>query len=138
MKSKFFSTAPLSLDFGLLLLRLVSGGIILTHGLPKLQKILSGSLQFGDPVGLGQETSLYLSMFAEVICAFLVVLGLFTRISLIPLIINMAVAFFIVHATDDFATKELALIFLGMFVVLFFTGPGQFSIDKGLGTSRRR
>ena len=100
MKSKFLSTSPLSLDFGLLLLRLVSGGIILTHGFPKLQKIISGTLQFGDPVGLGQEISLYLSTFAEVLCALFVVLGLLTRIALIPLIINMAVAFFIQHRVD--------------------------------------
>ena len=125
------------MDFGLLLLRLVSGGIILTHGFPKLQKIISGNLQFGDPIGLGQETSLYLSTFAEVVCALLVVLGLFTRIALIPLLINLSVAFFIVHATDDFGTKELPLLFLGMFVVLFFTGAGRFSFDRRLGTNKR-
>ena len=137
MKRFFFSSSPLSLDFGLLLLRLLSGGVILTHGLPKLQKILSGNLQFGDPVGLGQETSLYLSAFAEVVCAILVILGLLTRIALLPLIINLSVAFFIVHATDDFGTKEPALLLLSMFVVLFFTGPGQFSIDRQLTGNRR-
>lgn len=137
MKRVIFSINPLSLDFGLLLLRLLSGGVILTHGLPKVQKIISNNLQFGDPIGLGTDTSLYLSAFAEVVCAVLVVLGLLTRLAIIPLVINLAVAFFIVHAADVFATKELALLFLGMFVVLFFTGPGAFSLDR-LWTAGRR
>jgi putative oxidoreductase len=136
MKSTFFSSRPLSSDFGLLLLRLISGGVILTHGLPKLQKILAGNFQFADPIGLGAEASLYFSAFAEVICALLVVLGLLSRIALIPLLINLSVAFFIFHAADNFAIKELPLLFLGMFLVLFFTGPGRFSIDSRLGKRR--
>ncbi|HQT24340.1 MAG: DoxX family protein [Sphingobacteriales bacterium 17-39-43] len=130
MKSPFLSSAPLANDLGLLFLRVVSGAVMLTHGYPKFQKILEGNLKFGDPVGLGQVPSLYLSTFAEFLCAILVIIGLYTRLSLIPLIINMSVAFFIAHAADDFGTKEKSLLFLGMFIVLFLTGSGRFSIDN--------
>jgi len=130
MKSPFMSSGPLANDLGLLILRILSGVVLLSHGYPKFQKILEGNLQFGDPVGIGQVPSLYLSTFAEFLCAILIIIGLFTRLSLIPLIINMSVAFFIVHATDDFATKEKSILFLGMFIVLFLTGPGRFSIDN--------
>lgn len=105
---------------------------MLTHGYPKFQKILAGDLKFGDPVGLGEIPSLYLATFAEFICAILVIIGLYTRLSLIPLIINMSVAFFIAHAADDFGTKEKSLLFLGMFIVIFLTGAGRFSIDDKL------
>jgi putative oxidoreductase len=132
MRSPLLSPNPIASDVGLLILRLVSGGILLTHGYPKFQKILSGNMQFGDPIGLGQASSLYLSTFAEFACAILVLLGLFTRLATIPLIINMMVAFFIVHVADDFGTKEMSLLFLGMFIVLFFTGPGRFSLDRNL------
>ena len=130
MQSRFLSSNALSLDFGLLLLRLLSGGLILTHGFPKLQKIIEGNLQFGDPLGFGAATSLYLSTFAEFFCAILLILGAFTRLALIPLIINMSVAVFIVHSADKFEVKELALFFLGAFLTLFFTGPGSISIDR--------
>jgi putative oxidoreductase len=130
MKSPFMSSGPLANDLGLLILRILSGAVLLSHGYPKFQKILEGNLQFGDPVGIGQVPSLYLSTFAEFLCAILIIIGLFTRLSLIPLIINMSVAFFIVHAADDFATKEKSILFLGMFIVLFLTGPGRFSIDN--------
>ncbi len=130
MKSHFMSSAPLANDLGLFFLRIVSGAVMLTHGYPKFQKILSGDLKFGDPIGLGEIPSLYLSTFAEFLCAILVIIGLYTRLSLIPLIINMSVAFFIAHAADDFGTKEKSLLFLGMFIVIFLTGPGRFSIDN--------
>lgn len=129
-KSTFLSANSISLDLGLLTLRLVSGVTLLTHGYPKFQKILEGNMQFGDPIGIGTVPSLYLAVFAEFICAILVILGLFTRFATIPLMINMAVACFIVHAADDFGTKELSLIFLGMFLTLFFTGPGKYSMDR--------
>jgi putative oxidoreductase len=103
---------------------------MLTHGYPKFQKVLEGNLKFGDPIGLGEITSLYLATFAEFLCAILVIIGLYTRLSLIPLIINMSVAFFIAHAADDFGTKEKSLLFLGMFIVIFLTGAGRFSIDN--------
>lgn len=132
MRSTFLSSSPIASDLGLLLLRIVSGGGLLTHGYPKFQKILAGSTQFGDPIGLGQATSLYFSTFAEFVCSILIVMGLFTRLATIPLIINMAVAFFIVHAADDFGKKEMPLLYLGMFLVLFFTGPGRFSLDRNI------
>jgi putative oxidoreductase len=132
IKSTFFSANALSLDLGLLLLRLVSGATLITHGYPKFRQVLEGNLQFADPLGLGEPTSLYLSAFAEFICAILIILGFLTRLATIPLIINMAVALFIMHAADDFATKEHSLIFLGMFLTLFFTGPGKYSVDRAL------
>lgn len=132
MNPTFLSSNPIASDLGLLLLRFVSGGALLTHGYPKFQKILAGNTQFGDPIGLGSATSLYFSTFAEFLCSILIVLGLFTRLATIPLIINMTVIFFIVHAADEFGKKEMPLLFLGMFLVLFFTGPGRFSIDKNI------
>jgi len=130
MKSQFMSSGPLAHHLGLLFLRIASGAVMLTHGYPKFQKVLQGNLKFGDPIGLGEVPSLYLSTFAEFLCAILVIVGLYTRLSLIPLIINMSVAFFIAHAADDFGTKEKSLLFLGMFIVLFLTGSGRFSIDN--------
>lgn len=132
VKSTFLSANAISSDFGLLILRVVSGATLLSHGYPKFQKVMAGNLQFGDPLGLGQGTSLYLSAFAEFICAILIIFGLLTRLASIPLIINMAVACLIVHSADDFATKEMSLLYLGIFITIFFTGPGKYSIDRGV------
>lgn len=116
-------------DLGLLLLRLFSGGLMLTHGYPKMLKLFSGKpIQFADPMGLGAPVSLGLATFAEVICAFLLIIGVKTRLNAIPLAITMFVAAFIVHGADPFARKEKAILFLGTYLVLIITGGGRFSI----------
>lgn len=117
-------------SLGILLLRLVSGGVMLTHGYSKLLKIATLKTSFPDPMGVGNELSFYLVLFAELVCAALVTLGLFTRIALIPLIATMVVAFFIIHAKDSLGDKELALFYMTIYTALLLTGSGKFSLDK--------
>ena len=69
-----------------------------------------------------------LSIFAEFCCSMFLITGLLIRITVIPMIIAMAVAFFDVHDAM-FPEGELALIYLIIFVILYFTGPGRYSID---------
>ena len=134
MKKLLFSNRPFATDLGLLLLRLASGGFMAySHGWGKLQKLLSGDMGFADPIGIGEELSFVLTVFAEFLCGILVALGLFTRAALIPLMITMAVAVFIVHADDPFSKQEFGLLFLVPYVTLFLAGPGKFSLDKQLG-----
>lgn len=113
------SSGTLAQDIGLLTLRILSGTVLLILGYPKVQKILQGNLQFGDPIGIGQVPSLYLATLAEFFCAILVIIVLYTRLSLIPLIINIATSLYIVHSADDFGIKEISQLFMGMFIVLF-------------------
>ena len=123
-------------NLGLLILRLSAGGFMLTHGYPKLQRLLSGELRFSDPLGLGPEVSLVLAIFAEFLCSILVVLGLGTRLATLPLIVTMSVAAFISHGSDPFARKELALMYLVSFVVLLLNGGGKYSVDHFLQNKR--
>jgi len=116
--------------FGPLILRVVAAGTMLfVHGLDKFLHFSQYVMQFPDPIGVGAKTGLMLVVFAEVVCSAFVLLGLFTRIALIPLIITMCVAFFIVHAHDPFMKKELALMYLSVFSALFLVGPGAFSVQ---------
>ncbi|MET3113759.1 putative oxidoreductase [Pedobacter sp. CG_S7] len=120
-----------SLDFALFLLRIGVACFILTHGLGKLSVVLSGAeIQFGDPIGLGMKFSFYFAIFAEVLCSVFLIIGLATRFALIPLIITMAVAVFVVHPPDGFQKMELPGLYLMVFVFLMFAGPGKFSIDS--------
>ena len=45
------------------------------------------------------------------------------------MIFSMGVALFVVHANDPFAVKELALIYLSVFVLMFISGPGNYALD---------
>lgn len=119
-----------SMDFVLLIVRVAVAAFMLTHGYPKLMKLLAGGeIQFADPFGLGMYFSLVLAVFAEFFCSILVGLGIGTRLAAIPLIITMSVAAFIAHGSDPFGRKELALLYLVVYVFLLFTGSGKFSVD---------
>lgn len=119
-------------NFALMLLRVTSGAFMLfAHGLPKFNRLFSsGEINFSDPLGIGTVPSLTLAVFSEFFCSILLILGLFTRATLIPLIITMFVAAFIHHATDPFLQMERALLFLLIFVVLFLTGPGSLALGR--------
>lgn len=115
---------------GLLLLRLGFGGMMLTHGIPKLMNLVQGNMEFGDPLGIGSTLSLILVVIGEAICPLLIIIGYRTRLATIPTIITMAVAAFIVHAGDPFGTKEKALMFLCAFIVIALTGAGKYSAER--------
>lgn len=116
---------------GLLLLRLVSGAFMFAHGDGKLVRLFGDApIKFSDPFGIGAEASLALTVFAEVICSILVILGMATRFAVIPVIITMFVAAFIAHAGDPFGSKELPLLYAAVFIVIGLTGAGRYSADN--------
>lgn len=119
-------------DVAQLFLRVGFGGMMLLHGLGKLMDLLNGKTAFFesfDPFGIGGVAMLTLAVVAEFGCAILLIVGLFTRLSLIPLVVTMAIAFLVFHAQDPLMDKELPLLYLVDFVGLFLLGPGKYSLD---------
>ncbi|MGC3977556.1 MAG: DoxX family protein [Paludibacteraceae bacterium] len=119
-------------DFGLLVFRLIIGFFMLSHGWQKLSNFGEMSQQFPPMLGLSSQVGLSLIIFAEFFCSIALILGLFTRLATIPLIIGMSVAAFLAHSGQPFGARELPLLYLGMYVVLLLTGAGKISIDKVL------
>lgn len=117
-------------DLGLALLRIAPSIMLMTHGYGKFTKLISGNLEFADPIGIGQAPTLFLAVLAEFICPILIILGIKTRwMALLPAL-GMLVAVTIVHAADPFNVKEKALLFLVFFVCIILLGPGRYSIDR--------
>ncbi len=114
---------------GLLLLRVGIGCLLLVHGIAKVQGFSEMSAAFPDPIGLGSKLSLIMAIGAEVGCSLLLIVGVASRLAAIPLAITMLVALFIVHSEDPWKVKELAAVYLLVFVTLLLTGPGCFSLD---------
>lgn len=135
MLQKLFSPTQWSSnasDWASLILRLTLGLLMLTHGFSKLMNLTSGTMEFADPIGIGVPASLALTVFAEFLCSILIVIGLWTRLALIPLIITMLVAVFIVHQNDGLADMEHGLMYLLSYFALFLLGSGAYSIDAFL------
>ncbi len=131
-------TSPAARHGWLLILRLTVAGTMLTHGIPKLQKIMANDWSFGDPLGLGTDVSLILAVFAEVGCSLLLLVGFMTRLATLPLLFTMAVAIIFVHGGAGFGKQELPLLYALIYLTLFVTGPGRYSIDGSRGLLNTR
>jgi putative oxidoreductase len=116
-----------------LIIRILFGFLFLSHGYAKLMQHASMADLFADPFGLGSTLSFWMVVFAEVVCSFALIFGILQRVVLIPMTITMAVAFFVVHGGDAFAARELSFIYFIVFIILFITGPGEFSFDSIIG-----
>ena len=112
----------------ILLLRLVLGVMIFRHGLVKLYNFEQLSFTFPDVFGLGSYTSLMLVIMIEFSCSLFLMFGLLIRLSVIPLIISLGVAFFDVH-NAQLPEGELSFVYLVISLILYFTGPGRYSLD---------
>lgn len=125
-------TSTRLLDWASLLLRIIGAlALMYGHGWGKLDKVMSGAdLEFVNPFGIGSGVTFHIVMFAEFFCAALVLIGLLTRIALIPLLINFLFIAFVIHGSDPFAVKEMGLLYLGIFGTLMLLGPGKHSVDR--------
>jgi putative oxidoreductase len=118
-------------ELSLLLLRLCLGlWLIYGHAWPKIDHYDLMKFTFSDPLGIGRELSLQLAIAAEAGCSLLLILGLWTRFALIPLIFTMGVIIFKVQWDAGFGKMELPLLYMLGFVVLLLQGPGRYSIDE--------
>lgn len=118
------------MSFALLVLRIAIGCLMLVHGLPKLHTLVhGGTIQFPDPLGVGVIPSLMFSVFSEVFCSILLILGFGTRLAVLPLAVTMLVAIFIIHVPDGFAKQELPAHYVLVYFFLLLSGSGKFSVD---------
>jgi len=130
---RIFSTAQNKglTNMMLFIVRATVSCFMLVHGIGKWQMLMSGAdtSQFPDPFGVGHSASLGLAVFAEVVCSGLLFVGFATRLVVIPLIVTMVVAVFVVHGSQGFQERELASLYLLIYLLLLITGSGKYSID---------
>ena len=134
------SFLPKSPDYGLLILRVALGfSMLLLHGRDKMLNFSAKVGGFPAVLGIPSNIGLSFAIFAEVVCAALLIAGFLTRFAALMLSAVMGSAFFFVHKSALIAvtvngvkteTGELAMVYLIGFVTLLFTGAGKFSVDR--------
>lgn len=134
MKS-FFSTkySNASFNIGMLVIRLFLGLILISHGYPKLVHFSTMRHKFMDFMNMGSTVSLALILFAELFCGFLILIGMFTRLAAIPVVIGMGVVFFVASNADLFGQGERGGMYMAAAFLLLLCGPGKASVDGMMG-----
>lgn len=112
----------------LLAMRLFLGILFMIHGFDKLNHYSELSVTFPDPLGIGSRLSLLLVLFGELVCSAAFIIGFLYRLCMIPMMVDMLVAFVFVHH-GSLAHGELALVYLVMFILMYAAGPGVYSVD---------
>jgi putative oxidoreductase len=117
-------------NISFLILRLVLGiTMCANHGYGKLIHFADKKEKFVNLFGIGSSTTLALVVFAEFFCAIFISIGLFTRYTVLPLVICMGYAFFKSHNSDLFGDGEHAALYLSGFLAILLCGPGRISAD---------
>jgi len=119
-----------SINVALLVLRVAIGIMMLNHGIPKIKKLLSPEpVIFFSTFGLSERNSLIVAAFVEVFFSSLLILGLVTRLAVLPLLGTMVIAAFHTLKSFPFDKKEVPLLFLLIYITLLLGGSGIFSLD---------
>lgn len=110
-------------------------GLFVKHGLEKITNFSQMAAHFPDPIHIGPVPSLAFALLSDAVCSLLIILGLGTRLAALVVVINLAVAYSLVHRFALFGPHngELAFVYLGGFLTLLLAGGGRFSLERALG-----
>ena len=127
-KENFWTNA----DAGLLLIRVAFCSTFILHGLHKLTHGVANEIQILVDNGLPGQL-MYFVYISEVLAPVLILLGIFTRISILTVVATMLVVFYVLPfpiGLDEHGalTIESQILYTAMPLALFFTGPGRYRL----------
>jgi putative oxidoreductase len=139
-KNLFTSFQPINLSLGILLVRVIIGVLMAFYGYQKLINFetMAASDFWAKEVsflGMTGKTPLALTIFAEFFCSLLLIIGLFTRLALIPLLICMGyiiacvAKFEVIYSGDNGIEVNNAFVYFMIYLGIYLTGPGNYSLD---------
>ena len=129
----------LSANLGKLVLRLMLGGLLLLHGLAKIQRGVDGIMQRVGSNGLPSSLG-YLVYVGEVLAPLLLIVGLWSRAAALIVAVNIAVAVLLAHASQFGElgrsggwALELQAFYFFTAVAIVLVGGGRFGVGGGKG-----
>jgi putative oxidoreductase len=123
-------------DVAALLLRLLVGGMMLFHGFHKVIHGI-GSIKIMLQGAHLPEFLAYGVFIGELIAPLFVILGLYSRIGALIIVINMMMAIYLAYGETLLALNkhggpivELSIFYMVVSLAIFLMGPGKYSINQ--------
>jgi len=127
----FFSPYPLWQTTGLTLVRCAVGAFLIYHGCEIFNEaIINKNLQWDQFKNSSGKLLVYSGKTGELIAGILFVLGLFMRVACLLIIGVMCYITFFLGKGIIWYDDQHPFLFVLLALVFFFTGPGNFSLDK--------
>ena len=126
-------TKSFSKDTALLILRVITGTVLIHHGYEKLANIENFADAFVRPLHLPFPIFLsYIAAFSEIGGSWLLIIGLATRFGALAIVGTISVAIYhaLVTAGFNIFLLELLLLYFASATAIALTGPGNFSLDE--------
>ena len=120
-------------SFGLLILRLSIGTMLIHHGYEKTADIENFADAFVRPIGIPFPIiASYIAAYSEIYGSWLVIAGLFTRFAALSIVGTIGVAIYhaIVTAGFNIYLLELLILYMGGALCILLLGGGDFAIDR--------
>jgi len=103
------------------------------HGLRKFRQQPGEAAEVvPNPLGLPAALNQLVATFSDTVVPVLVILGVGTRLAVLPTIGVTAIGYFVVHRHDSVAVRDVPYIYTICFLLLLFLGPGTYSVDHYL------
>jgi putative oxidoreductase len=100
------------------------------HGMKKFRGNDGKPEVVPNPLGLPQPINNLVATLSDTVVPLMVILGLCTRVAVLPTIGVTAVGYFVVHRNDSIEVRDVPYVYTICFLLLLATGPGSISFDQ--------
>jgi len=99
------------------------------HGLKKFRLENGQKEIIPNPLGLPDKMNALVASFADLVVPFLIILGLGTRLAVLPTIGVTAIGYFVVHRKDSLEVRDVPFMYTLSLLLILALGAGKYSLD---------
>lgn len=107
----------------------ISLELIIVHGLKKLGINGAERENIPNPFHLNEAFNDIIAISANLLFPVFVIIGLFTRIAVLPILAVTLTGYFVVHLNDVLSTKDIPFMYSLAYLLILVLGPGRYSVD---------
>lgn len=120
-------------DIAFLIFRvLLSVELFRVHGLKKFRLENGKKEIIPNPLGLPNKMNALVASFSDLVVPFLIILGLGTRLAVLPTIGVTAIGYFVVHRKDSLEVRDVPYMYTLSLLLILALGAGKYSLDNYL------
>ncbi|MDY0988293.1 DoxX family protein [Flavobacterium sp. CFBP9031] len=99
------------------------------HGMKKFRVENGQKEQVPNPLHLPEKLNGLVATFSDTVIPFFIILGLGTRLAVLPTIGVTAIGYFVVHRNDSLEVRDVPYMYTLSLLLLLALGAGTYSLD---------